>query len=363
MIFSKKKYRYLWLALCMVLGAGTQVKALAPELTARLDSGNLLMGNMGMLHLQVVLDRGQSFKFPVFDSPTQDGLIMLLGDTVELRSTFSQDTVSLGGQRIQINCHVPMQAFVPGTYLLPSITVYAGNDTAKSLPLALKVTGPDVTAKDSISPDMGPLQPYYEKGYQETLDKVPNLIYYYWWLIVIIVLALGLLVWWLLKRSGKKMPWNKPKPVIPPYDLAMQRMRKLRSGNLCEQGQEKQYYSELTDIMRQYLLGRFGINALEMTSGQIRKAVADSAGAREGRKYVEDVLNMADVVKFAKFKPLPDENVSAFENVLKFLELTKPVPEEEQADDAGENDGQEKKSDEKSTPKTPAGNNIKNSKP
>ena len=115
--------------------------------------------------------------------------------------------------------------------------------------------------------------------------------------------------------------------------------------------------------MRQYLLGRFGINALEMTSGQIRKAVADSAGAKEGRKYVEDVLNMADVVKFAKFKPLPDENVSAFENVLKFLELTKPVPEEEQADDAGENDVQEKKSDEKSTPKTPAGNNIKNSKP
>lgn len=298
-----------------------------PQVTARTDSTSLVMGSMGNLQLQVVLDKGQQLKFPMMSQATQDGLIPLVGDTIELRQTFMADTVALGGSRIQVNCHFPLQAFVPGQYMIPAISIVADNDTAHTAPIALRVTGPEVTANDTISPDAGPLAPYDNgaKLMTKVTDSIPDIIYYWWWLGLIIIAVIGLLVWYLLKRSNKKMPWIKKKPEPTPYELAMSRLRNLRDRNLCEQGNEKEYYSILTDILREYLWGRFDINAQEMTTQQIRKAIRNAPGARKVRKYIEDVLGMADFVKFAKFKPLPDDNASAFENVAKFVQETKPA--------------------------------------
>lgn len=314
---------------CALPMAGT-----APAVKASLDSANLLMGRMGELQLQIVLDKGQRPEFPMVGQASQDGLIPLLADTVELRMSFSCDTVALGGNRIQLNCRFPMQAFVPGEYMIPSIPVVIDGDTVESTPLALKVTGPDVQATDSISPDAGPLEPYYKSDITKATDKIPDFIYYYWWIIVILLIAAGALVWYLKKHPVKRVPWMKPRPEPTPYELAMSRLRSLRESNLCGQGQEKEYYSRLTDILREYLWGRFGINAMEMTTQQIRKAVRNTPDAKAGKKYIEDVLGMADFVKFAKFKPLPDDNAEAFENVVRFVEQTKPLPKPEESADS-----------------------------
>lgn len=304
-------------------------KAVAPQVTAKVDSGNLLMGKMGVLNLQVVVDRGQQFELPLLATQDRNGLIPFVGDSIELRAAIARDTVPLGGTKIQVNCKIPMQAFMPGKYLLPPLSVVAGSDTTASNRVAINVTGPDVKATDSISPDFGPVEPYYNKRYQKTTDKIPDFLYYWWWAILAALAAIGLLLWWLLKREGKELPWRKPKPEPSPFDQAMERLRVLRARNLCEQGQEKEYYSELTDILRLYLWRRFGINALEMTTQQIRKAVKNSRDAKIGKQYIEEVLGMADFVKFAKFKPLPDDNIKAFEDVIRFVEETKPLPEQE----------------------------------
>lgn len=318
----------LLLAFVMTLLCSQQSLAEAPQITAKVDSGNLLMGKMGVLTLQIVVDRGQQFDIPLLTTQDRNGLVSLVGDSIEVRAAVSRDTIPLGGKRIQVNCKVPMQAFVPGKYLLPAIEVTAGNDTAKSNRVALNVTGPDVKATDSISPDFGVIAPYYEKSYQKTADKVPDFLYYYWWLILLGIAVIAVMVIWFMKRKGKALPWRKPKPELNPYEQAMQRLRVLRERNLCNQGMEKEYYSELTNILRMYLWRRFGINALEMTTQQIRNAVRNSPNAKVGKKYIEDVLAMADFVKFAKFKPLPDDNIKAFEDVATFVNQTRPAEKE-----------------------------------
>lgn len=324
-------YRFALLLCLGVLSAfGSRLSA-KPELTVKLDSASMVMGRIGYLHAQVVLDRGQQLRFPLLEQASQEGLVPFLGDTIELRSAFSRDTVPLGGQRIQVNCHIPMQPWVPGTYMLPALTVLAGNDSASSQPIALKVTGPEVTANDSISPSVGPLQPYGTK-LQKFSDKIPDVIYYWWWLIVIIILAIGVTVWAILRRRGKKLPWQKPKPVTPPYELAMQRLKALKASGLAEEADAKPYFTELSDILREYLAGRFGINAMEMTTQQIRAAVRNSPNAKVGRQHIDTVLDMADFVKFAKFSALPDDKVSAFTAVLQFVEQTKPQPKPDKSD-------------------------------
>lgn len=111
----------------------------------------------------------------------------------------------------------------------------------------------------------------------------------------------------------------------PPYDVAIAKLSRLREEQLCEQGLQKEYYTRLTDILREYLDRRFGINAMEMTSTQIRQALNSSKGEIMSKELVEQVLEIADFVKFAKAQPLGDDNIKAYEAARKFVEDTKPA--------------------------------------
>ena len=116
---------------------------------------------------------------------------------------------------------------------------------------------------------------------------------------------------------------------MPPYEKALQELNQLRSEKLCEQGRERDFYTRLTDILRIYLQGRFGINAMEMTSTQIRNTLQSNEETRLSKRHMEQVLEIADFVKFAKVRPLPDDNVRAFNSAMQFIEDTKPQPEPE----------------------------------
>ena len=118
---------------------------------------------------------------------------------------------------------------------------------------------------------------------------------------------------------------------VPPYELAMQALTRLKSEKLCENGHEKEYYTRLTEILRTYLEQRFGINAMEMTSTQIMQQVSRHDETRPSAGLMKQILEMADFVKFAKVRPLPDDNVKSFTMATRFVEDTKPV--EKPADD------------------------------
>ena len=155
-------------------------------------------------------------------------------------------------------------------------------------------------------------------------DSIPDWVIDYWkiWLIVIVVI-LSLITIYILYRKNKKI--SHAKVVIPPYELAMQKLLRLKSQRLCENGHEKEYYTLLIDILREYLDGRFGINAIEMTTTQILKALDSNIEVADKKDRLKEVLDIADFVKFAKVLPTSDENVKAFNDVESFVELTKPI--------------------------------------
>ncbi|MDE5845949.1 MAG: cell wall anchor protein, partial [Muribaculaceae bacterium] len=116
--------------------------------------------------------------------------------------------------------------------------------------------------------------------------------------------------------------------------------------NLWENGMEKEYFTQLTDILRDYLYARFGINAMEMTSRQIMQTLADQADVKEKRSYVRKILDVADFVKFAKVRPLPADNVEAFDNAVNFVKETiekEPEKAPEENAPAGSQAAQSKK--------------------
>jgi hypothetical protein len=154
-------------------------------------------------------------------------------------------------------------------------------------------------------------------------DFVPE--WWYWAVIIAAAIALIVVIAMLYKKNGPTLLPHKK--VVPPYILAMDRLTHLKAQKLAETGHEKEYYTELTDIFRQYLEGRFGIYAREMTSKQIIDAMHANPMTKEEAESILPMLETSDFVKFAKVRPLPDENIRSYNVVHDFVEKTKPVEE------------------------------------
>jgi len=310
--------RYLSLALIVLVTAlGGHART---TVKANLDSTSFLMGILTDLNVEVVENVGDKGHFPMFKDCPADGYVSLLGDSVELRLPRKADTVDLGSGRRQINFRIPLQSFDSGAYRLPEILYVSGKDTARSNVVAFKVYPVPVSANDSIagfSPVLGPENP-------SVFDHVPDFLYYYWWVILLII-ALAVLAYWMAKRYKREGAILPHKPEPSPYETAIRRLNNLRTRKLWEKGMEKEYFTDLTEILRIYLDKRFDINAMEMTSRQILESLSANPEIRDKREYMRQILNMADFVKFAKVRPLPDDNVAALDNAVRFVEETKPV--------------------------------------
>lgn len=312
----------------------------AVKVTSRLDTVTMMMGEMNALRVQVVASKNAKGYFPLLRDAEKDGIATMLGDTIELRIGGPVDTIELGSGRVQYDYRIPLQCFNPGVYTIPALAYVSGQDTSWSNTAVLRVNAPDVTANDTISPDVPPVGPYYNRNFEKYTDRIPDIIYYYWWAWLAGIAGICVAIWY-LKNHKVKLPAviSSSKPEESPYDVAIRSLKKLKDAKLWENGQEQLYYTRLTEILRKYLEGRFHINAMEMTTSEIKDAVRSSEDASQYKAYINEVLGVADYVKFAKMRPLPDDNVEAFENAMQFILHTKPQPavEDDKAENASKN--------------------------
>lgn len=314
--------KYFFTLIILVAGMISPASA-APIVKAKLDSTVLLMGRTTTLTLSVDVEKNRKGGFPIFQSMPESGVISLCGDSVEIRFPSQIDTVDAGNS-LKITYKVPVQSFDSGYYRLPEFVFVDGNDTVRSNRVALKVV-PVVASKDT------PINDYASVSDPEDssiFDAIPDWLYDFWWLVLIILLAIAFGVYMLLryKKTGAILP-RKPEPT--PYEAAVSALHELKAKRLWEQGLEKEYFTELTEILRVYLYRRFGINAMEMTSRQILTCLSRNPELKDKRNYFRKILDMADFVKFAKVRPLPEDNIESYDNAMRFVEETKPVPVEE----------------------------------
>ena len=294
-------------------------------ISAKLDSVNLIMGRINTLHLEVVENKGVNGRLSVFQQIDKArGYALLCGDSVELSTNYKVDTIELGSGKLQLNYSIPVQVFDSGSYKLPKFVYYAGKDSAISNSLSFNVYPVDVKAEDEISPLAGEFEPDGQRWY----DWVPDWILDFWWIFLIIFLAVCAGLYGMRNFKRKGIPFIAPKVLPKPWETALASLQRLKSRKLWEQGMEKEYFTDLTDILREYLFERFGINAMEMTTRQIMDKIYES-DLRDKREYVKQILNVADFVKFAKVRPLPADSIAAYENARKFVEETIPSEKDE----------------------------------
>ena len=147
---------------------------------------------------------------------------------------------------------------------------------------------------------------------------------------VLLVLGIALIVWvitYVIKRYKAKEPIiTLPKaPPVPADECALKALENLRIRQLWQQGKVKEYHTELTDILRQYMEKRYGFNSTEMTSDQTLEAFENHGGSQDSASILRQILQTADMVKFAKSEPQPYEHDLSMSNARQFVNDTKPV--------------------------------------
>ncbi|MGA1976560.1 MAG: hypothetical protein ABSG89_01755 [Bacteroidales bacterium] len=244
---------------------------------------------------------------------------------IEIISGPVSDSIKTGNDRIKITNRYLITCFDSGYYQVPP--AYAEIKEAGGIRrfyseyspievIRVKIAPADSTIKifDIIKPYRAPL----------TLGEILP-----WILIALLGASLISGIIFLIKKYWKRGIETEPvKNPDPAHVIAFRELEKLRNDQVWQKGEIKQYYSRLTEILRQYLENRYGIFSLEMTTSETLEELLKT-GFRKDEKYnlLKNILNGSDLVKFAKYKPEPDENEVHFDNSWKFVDMTKVIEE------------------------------------
>jgi len=280
------------------------------SINTRLDSAHLVMGKQTQLHVEVVGPIKESSTITTIDT---------MWHKIEIASMGKPVLKDLGNNQRQLKQEITIQSFEPGLYTIPPFIFAQDSDTVTSGRPALKVLP---VQADSLN-NFENVVTVHGEFLPDGDDDSSNI---FTWIILALLLIAGAIFAYIkwFKKGGIKLPLMPLKKPIPPYELAIKRLNELHEEHLCERGAEKIYYTRLTDILRNYLQGRFGINAMEMTSTQIMQAIESAEIAPGLYPQIDMTLRTADFVKFAKVKPTPTENDKTFKAVVSFVEQTRP---------------------------------------
>ena len=301
-------FRFLVLIAAVLLGWNANAQIL--KINARFDSTSILIGDQVKLHIEVDQPKDAKVHFPVFADT--------LASKIKVVKVFRPDTVPKNGN-LHIQQDVLVTSFDSGYhYVAPLVFPFemgAVKDTIRTAQLYLIV----LTVPVGNAKDIHDIKPPYDAPF--TIAEI--LLYL---LIGVGVIILGFVTWFLIKKFRKEPIFTARKLIEPAHVIALRELDKLRTEKLWQQSKGKEYYTRLTEIIRVYIEQRYDIIALEMTSDEIILALKNSMVEDLGSiDLLRKMFATADLVKFAKLQPLPDENEINLLNAYQFVNNTKLV--------------------------------------
>lgn len=309
--------RAILIPLLVLMGFVAAAQSETPTVRARIEPDSLFIGDQFDFVIEVEKDLVQTTLFPEF-TPAKEGMI-------ELVEVMPIDTLERDGRRLKIAQRYRLAAFQEGLINMgkPGV-LYADKNIVDTLyatdSLVLKVGTFQI---DSTSQSIYDLKPQLTLKFK--LAEIRG--YIAWGLLIALLVALAIygLHRYLEARGRHLKDLFKPAPPEPPHVVAIKALEALHHQKLWQNNKHKLYYSTLTDILRTYIAGRWEVGAMEMTSDEIITAMRQEELPEKARMDLTSVLMDADLVKFAKFTPEAEQNESDYTKVYYFVEETKPV--------------------------------------
>lgn len=289
---------------------------LALVVSAAIDSTTLFIGDQTDLHLQATCEVGEQVQFPVLGDELIPG--------IEIVDKTIIDTTTLKDGRLQYNQYLTLTSFEDSLFYIAPLTFVSGDHTIQSEALTLNVVQPfEVDSADMAITDI--------KGVYEAPI-------WWWGVFRWLLLALGIvgistggyyLITYLQARVSKKdEELDAVELLRPAEEVALEKLDAIREEKIWQSGRVKEYHTQLTDVVREYIARRFEVSSAEQTSDETLRAMRPLLNdKKELFEQLRKMLTLADLVKFAKWQATPDENELSLRSAYTFVKETTFVEE------------------------------------
>jgi hypothetical protein len=306
---------------------------------ASIDSLSILLGDQTHMRLEVTCNASQQVTLPLLqdslpctllDAGPFDQIRDSLSCDIEIVGDVKTDTIHLNdGRRVQYTQDFVITSFNPGLYQIDGLKVMIDSIEYTSEDMALKVVIYDeVLPKDNKIDDEYTYTIFNIKNIRRMpllfSEVVPVLV------ALAILIVLVLLFLYILHHYRTNSPILQRitlEPILPAHIKAQNLLAVIREEKGWAKEDSKEYYTELTDALRQYIQNRFGVNATEMTTSQVLDhltGIADDEQVEE----IRELLITSDFAKFAKYHPMQNEKMQHFDVVSEYVDATKVEQDE-----------------------------------
>jgi hypothetical protein len=288
------------------------LQAQEPNIQASVDSTHYRIGEWINVTVEADLPHGMRITGP------QAGDSLGLFEVLHVES----DEPKTNGGMVRQTMSVRLITFEAGETEIPSIGFRGTTDRDSSVkvpatnPIPITITAVELEAEAELKDIKPPMTASWEFE-----DVLP-------WLILLAIVGVLAGAYWYYKRM-KRREQGLPQPAGPPmaaHELALLALRALEDRRLWQQGKVKEFYSEVTEIVRRFFEARFRIIALEMTSDEILTQLKANPSAEPVLKKVNTLLLTADLVKFAKYEPSMAEHEEELQAAYAIVRALIPKP-------------------------------------
>ena len=269
----------------------------------------LLIGKQATLKFRATVKEGDKYIFTAPENPVVQG--------VELIGTPKTDTLSIKDGLVNLESSLVITSFDSGSYVLPKFHALQLKTDGTTDTLWYDGGNLEVT---TIQIDTTTYQPFDVKDQMNYPYTVKEALP--WAGILIALIAVIYLIYRTIKNKlNNRDLFGRPVVVDPPHIAALRQLERIRNEKLWVTNQ-KQFYTELTDALREYIENRYGITAMEQTSAEILHDLSGVNMEPKIYKELSELLSLSDLVKFAKYTAQEQECESSVPAAVRFVNAT-----------------------------------------
>jgi hypothetical protein len=314
-ISDVKFERWLFLIICLSLLFSTLSLTQDVRAVAKVDSNHIMIGDWFKLHVEVEHPSNVTISMPSLP----DSL-----NGFEIIKREEPATKQIEQRTLKIQDFI-VTSFDSGLHIIPSIPIQytRTGDTTKYLietsPIPITVGTVAIDTSQDIKDVKPPLSVPIT-----FMDVLPYLLG---------VVGVAGIIWlarYVIRKRKRGEPLIPQEPPRPANEVALEALRSLESEKLWQRGKIKDFHSQLTDIVRTYIERRYKIPAMESTSDEILYGFTEDMIVKDQKENLKEILVKADLVKFAKYQPVAEENEKSLTYSFQFVETTwekEPEPE------------------------------------
>jgi len=296
------------LTLCLVFLAFALQAQEKPS--TKLSRDSILVGDQVKWSIRLTIGEGEDFFFEEPSDPVTEG--------VETISPFSVDTLKVRRGRMEVEGSMVITSFDSGSFFMPPLVAMVQHKDGSVDTLYYESPTLEVT---TIPIDTATFKVYDIKGqmkYPVTFVEVAP------WVGGLVLLAA--IIWFVVRlirnRRQDRDFFGKPKVKEPAHIVALRSLEKIRGMKLWQNNRQKQFYSDVTDTLRQYIADNYGISAMEQTSAQMLASLKQTDVESAQYEKIKELFTTADFVKFAKHTASDAENEEVIPTAVSFVNAT-----------------------------------------